>query len=927
MSQKRRSLNSHVDYHQVLPLLGVTTREGPIPLLTECPLCHGRRLTVFNDTRFGGNWHHCPDCHSKGDMISLAASHWDCSIQLAVRKLVTAGCTIPEERSAPEFVAKYEKQVLGMQENCVKLLDDAREAISEGHVKVNFILQQTGLPADQLKPYWPKRMGRFMGGADRLRVYQTFFKPHDDWHKMKKGARFFKGKGWRDVLTIPFHTLPGQCSGWLFIGRQGRRDTDYAYHIIDGEGSNRPQVESGLCMYDVLDSQTAHRDRFGDRIFVFNDPVHALKLQARHMRESDLPLPVVGTYNAKVKRITRLCELVAHDIWRTRPDKHFTFWGATLTADLFNMAARADGMICISKTPTYLGRKPPHVWLNLIHKNAVHWTASLEHALRTLPEDKAVALLGRLEIAPEQMQSFVATCADDIKQLIDRNKRRVRLVGTARINGKEVIESDEGWYMSVKSEASECISNAIIRIEKVLCTDDPDADVYCNGRILYKGDEYPFQEAMDTIDKNPGVWLRKKLLAAAGKLVVVKRGWNAYLLDIARQFHEPEVIKEDGKFGWKPKDSCFALPQFSIHVGGEVVDDPSHVVDEWAPGKNLGAPATPSKIVPLLRDTPANRLFWASTVCLGANIVAPATGRRISGLGLIGHGALMVGRASARASGCQEFRIGGHKSMDSTRTAHKIEDILQQHNWPLILNLDASAASRRLMSTLFNGDYTRNTIVHMTEPWARLAGTLDAWRFIQDESPIQPGPEISMYGPLVLPLWLKWLCVDKLRLAGCREHIYGVADSMTEMMSRLGDPQVVHEGVRLIDDGSDSETCRAGQLVQLLYSFIEDGAVRFCHAEEAHKYKMPTIIRIAEADRAPGVFLSRTVLDHALLKRNLALADPGKVTDAFKMGNALDCECEYNGDIGWFIIDSWWSNQIERCRSSRRQLTVIGGER
>jgi len=858
-------------------------------------------------------------------MIALASRHWDCSVLDAVRKLADAGATIPEEHTSAASVAIYERWLPGMQANCCKLQADARDAIHNGRVKVNFVLQQLGMPSDQMRTYWPERMGRFMGGAERTRVYQTFFKPHDNWRKMQKGQRFFKGNGWRDVLTIPFHSLPGQCSGWLFVGRKARQDVDYAFHIVNTDTTDMPLVESGVCMYDVLDSPTAHRSEFQDNIFVFNDPVHALKLQARHMRDSDLPLPVVGTYNARVPRSRTVSELVAHDIWRTRPDKKFIFWGPVVSADLFNMASRANGMVCISKTPMYLGRKPPHVWLSLIQKNATHWTAALEAYLRVLPEETAAALLGRLRIAPEQLQQFKVKCADDVKQLLDRLRRRVQSLSTATVAGKTIFESEAGWYIPGKKP--ECITDTIIRLEKVLCmADDPDAAVHYSGRILYDGSEYPFQESMERIEKSPGTWLKKKMLVESGKLVVVKAGWHKFLLDIARQFHEPQVIREDGRFGWKANESCFALPRFAVHVGGEVVSEPAHIVDEWAPGAALEAAGSVPDLSLLLRDTPSNRLFWATTACIAANVLAPAVGQQIAGLGLIGHGALMVGRATARAHGCRELAVGGATPQHSSRVAARIDEILRRHKWPLIVNLDRHGSSKTLLGAWHNGDYVRNGIVHLTEERANLAATLDAWRFIHEDQPIEPGPEVSMYGPHILPAWLSWMCRNKLEVPGMYEYIIRVGQSLATMMSNYGDTSVIDKGWQSIDLGS-ADNPRAHYLVELLYRFIEDGALRFVHADEAHKVKTPKLILVSGGDRAPGVFLARESLDCILIKRGIPLPDAGKITDALRIGNALDRECEYNGAAGWFMIESWWSRQIECCRTSRRHLTVIGGAR
>ncbi len=264
-------------------------------------------------------------------MIALAAKAWKYTIPETIRKLADCGATIDEKYTHDKAIAKYEKYFSGMQDEADRLAVDSRKLLHSGKVNVQYVLQQSGFGADQKTLYWPKRMGRFMGAAGRLRIYQSIFNKPDEtnFDKMHR-QRLLSGKGWRDVVTIPFHSLPGQTSGWLFIGKRGAGTADHAFHIFDG-GYARPTAESGLCMYDVLDTPTAYKDKFGDNVFVFNNPLTALQLQGRHMRDSELPLPLVASYNAKQKRIRNVVSLVVHDLWKTRPDKKFIFWGPALS--------------------------------------------------------------------------------------------------------------------------------------------------------------------------------------------------------------------------------------------------------------------------------------------------------------------------------------------------------------------------------------------------------------------------------------------------------------------------------------------------------------------------------------------------------------------------------------------------------------------
>lgn len=918
---QRSSINASIGWQQVLPLLGVEANEQSMPMKVACPLCRGRRLTIFDDTKFGGNWHHCPDCGSTGDMIVLASKAWKLSIIQTIRALADAGATIQEVDTTTAAINAYIDRYPGMQAEAQRLAYDACRILHRGDIDVGYILQQTGFPNDQAEQYWPRRMGRFMGAAERKRIYQALLnEPHNDDYRDMKAHMPLNAKDWRNVLTVPFKTLPGQYSGWLFIGRKGQTTTDHAFHILE-VSSTRQLIESGVCMFDVLGSDTAYKREFGDTVFVCNDPIYALKLQAKHMRESDLPLPVIGTYNARIKRRSCVRELVSYNIWHTQPSKRFLFWGPTLTPDLFNMASRANGFIYVSRKPLDdIRQRASHEWLLAMQKNAKHWTAVLEASLLDMPEETAIAFLNNLRIPAEQLHNFKRNCAACTQQLLDKNYRAVETLSKACVRGTEIIETDQGWFS--KGKRSECVSNAILRLDRILATDDMDFEPIYEGRVICGGASYPFRAPMSELERDPGNWIKRKLLSGDSKFPIIKRGWSPHLLDIARQFHEPEVVREDGRFGWKANESRFSFPQFSLYLGGDIKEQSAHIVDEYAPARNFESPSVTPDIAPLLNKTPSNELFWAATTCLAANVLAPAVGELIAGLGLRGHGAILVGHATARALGCYELHAAGSFSIETSRLADKIDSIVTRHRWPLLI-ITRVRAPKIAFGAWHNGEYERNVVTNMDDEHAFAAGLLGRWRFVQEERPIEAGPEVRMYGRYVLPLWLHKLCSDKLAVPGDDDYVFRVGHSLCRMMSAYGDTTVIENGLQLIDGGSDTGS-NAQYLAKLLYRHIDSGALKFVHVNEIKDRETPALIIVTAENAPPRIFLSKRKLDLVLADKRIVLPDHGKVTDALRNANALDSECDYNGEAGWMINETWLGNQINHCRMSRR-LQVIGG--
>jgi hypothetical protein len=857
-------------------------------------------------------------------MIELAVKTWKCNLPQALRRLSDAGVALPADATTDARIADYQKWALGLQVRAHALRATAAEDLALGRVNPGYILQQIGQPKDQDKPYWRHRMGRFMGGCTRHGAL-GITKPETTAHGRVDDTVKFQGKRWGPLVAIPFNDLPQRIAGYLFIGRQARPGADYEFILLDEpdlKGEKKSDI--GVCMYEVMDSTIAYRETFRDTVFVFNDPIQALKMQARHMRDSELPLPIVSTYSAKMlrngtKSNQRTWELVTHSVWNTRPDKTFVFWSATVSPDVFINAARADGRVYICKSLLITSRNPGHVWLQIIQQQARPWAEVLEKELLAMDEATACDFIANLDFAPETLAQFQHGVCDKLRILMESNRPQVRTLRVAVIRATRVVETPAGWTLE---KTGEVISNVILRVDKIVSHTDSD-DPYYVGRIIVGDKEAEFATPYSSMaELKVGKWLHNQTVKLLGVAPVIKHAWVPHIMDISRQFHAPQVVREDGKFGWKTREMCFSLPRFAVHVGGNVVTEPAHVVDTYAPGQHLLPPELPPvDIAKLARECLQNELYWAITACLGANIIAPALGHPLANVGITGKIGTGLGYTVARRAGCIAIDPTSTTTCPN-KVVEQLETATHTHAWPVILRTNRL---RYGLARWLNSTSTCNVITVLPDATPMLAPVISPWRLINIPLDLDLSAEAQLYGDLVIPLWLQRLCRQKLELSSTsRIFVLQVLDDMATMMAELGgNAEDVRASGRHIDDSTAPEAAGA-KLVELLYRAIEDGVLQFEHDVSPNGNKLPKVVQV-ENDKYSGIFLSGSGLARVLDSYDLFTPSPGAITDALVAANGLDCRCSYNGDSGWLIIERYWHTQIARCRARHKRLTVIGG--
>lgn len=917
----------------ILPVLGVETSSNCLPMTVRCPLCNKSNLVIYNDTKFNGSWHHCKDCNSSGDMIKLAASVWKLSVQDTVKRLLDLGLPALKESLERNSLQGYIRNKYESIDRAKAMLQTATTNLHTGVVDVSHIVQRLGFPKDYTKPYWKQRMGRFIGGIAATNAFGTFRKKSGKPNDVRGGNdRWFKGKGWKDTVVIPFEDLPGRTASLLFIGRQAEPVTDYYFHTINGSACKLigPGFESGACMYGVMDSETACPE-YDNNIFVLDDTLLALNIQWRHMRDSSLPLPMVGVYNTLIYGMysedarKRSIETVAYATFENRPDKQFIFCSDKVSANLFNMAGRVNGKIYITR-PT-LGMSCPQgkAYLASAYKGARNWMLVFEQHLKNLPTDTANRLLNSITLPKTVMKQFYTGCCEKVRELLDSRDGKPGIMRTVKVGAKAIVETEAGWFISQRDEA---ISDAILRIDDVIYqADNFDGDIYYSGRIIHKGFEIPFTAPAKRVEQDTGAWVMRQGLVH-NKLFKIHRSWSQHMVHIAKQFHEPTLVKAHTKFGWNSDDSMFVLPNFSISYGGEVTRPPTFVIDNVAPGALFDADAPPAAIDKLLYNTPSNKFFWALAGCVAANVLAPAVGEKPVGIGVVGDTVSTYLRSAASQLGCNSIAVPPYVSNASTKIVQLLEDAISAHKWPIHVTLHPTPV---VLTSWFLGKHCHNALLRMDKLQSLALSLVDNWRFISQPESFEPGVEMMMYGKHVVPLWLQHVCGNKLELPDGDSYLQRVFTDLIDVMSAYGDPGIIYEAANMITDIHSPEA-QAASLVTLLHHFIEEGSMLFERGGYSNKSmkkrvkSCPCVYRVESEDHAPGIFISQKGLELVGGRRGVHIPAFEQITELLQSAHALDCACSYNGEDGWLVVESWWMKLIEQCkRSTQRRLTVVGG--
>ena len=455
-------LNARISWLHLLGHLDVDCLSTALPTKTYCPLCDEEGLQIFMDWGLNGQWFHCLSCHNHGDMIELAAKTWKLSILAAVRKLAREGFDLPTDKAAIQcYVERYVKG----RQRMAALWRHSRRGTIHSSTTLRGLVHELRLHCEAPTSRWGSGFGQLVGAIGKLEVEKAFYpgsvaarqvsrRKHHDGHAGNPSMyRIFKGRGWDDVLVVPFYDLPGKICSFLFIGRDGNPKEDFVFKRINYHNTKAYKVtEAGLAFHpDALATADTEWKR---TVFAFRDPVLALQLQARHFEGSTRPLPLVVWYESRVGS-PDFPDRTRH-AWEMLEGRQTVFWMPKVDVALLCQAAMVDGLISVAgperrtsaKLKRYTWKFPPANLLEHIRRQAKPWHRVLSDMVDVLPDAVVEELFVKFKDTGEHVLRLVQKCRPASQVKLRKIFTDQDTLITISYNRHTILERRDGWYLT-----------------------------------------------------------------------------------------------------------------------------------------------------------------------------------------------------------------------------------------------------------------------------------------------------------------------------------------------------------------------------------------------------------------------------------------------------------------------------------------------
>ena len=830
-------------------------------------------------------------------MIALASATWKLTIGLTIRRLVEHGVTnvaVGDPRAVRQYIEAYNKPFQRVQ----KFWEECRTT----HVLAeNAQLRelQSRLNVYSISSDWNARGGQFIGSSTRKAVDACFqAKKVSDWdnQKNRKSGGFpshtLRGKGWDNVIVVPFWDVPGRISGVMLIGRECNPEHDFVFKRVMFDGK-----EAGLAMMpSLLMGPHAH---FGHTKFIFTDVELAIRFHGRHSRTHARPLPLAATHEDDY------CE--TKNVWNWFKAQNLVFWGPDHFKTIRH-AMLANGRVSMLKTTENeirdnMRNLSATEWLDKINSVVVPWPQALQAHLRKRDDSQIAEDLFKLGLCGNALSEFIAGCREDLKARMTFVEAHKLMAAKVKFEGHWIFEKPDGWYLD---KTDERISNAIVKIDRVLTTTDKRS--YYRGRIKFNGEVYPFTEKATTLDKGMLAWMQVYLRdhCRAG-ICEFYPSWNKKSLQLAVKFSAPRYAQGVEIIGWDSENRQFNFPSFAIKAGGEITHEYSCLFDNMqVPARELPEPSTfPRKYLSDLGEqNDESQIFWAVTACVAANILAPAVNRNRLPLLLVGEGAQGVGTSAAFRLGCPDLFNG-----PCDRSGPNLPEHSWLKGWP-------SVVTGRIPPTRtgwLDQHPALNCIFSVSDVTGKVLAMRGRANMIEHHRKLGSMQLLYHAAQVVLPYYLQDLYQRNIFLPDDQPDLAAdVLYDMANWFSRNGgNSDAVEAAAKILF--TPTRKAASDYFCELAFQLHAEGLLlhekaAFCDRGNAG------IIEIT--DKADLLWISQNRFSDAVQQAGKIPPDLLLITKSLTERGVLVSEPAVQQEHGWLIQSSWWHDKLTEWRKT-----------
>lgn len=849
-------------------------------------------------------------------MIDLAAMVWKLNIPDAVRRLGEIGCLPPptdrfDERLRSHLVTVQKRQLhqqfwqRSQHTFFVANTADLRDLQCQLGVKAIRDWSYNG-------PWRP-----LIGGTSVVEIESALVEPSrfSATGGVIRGSNNFTGTGWSALLVFPFWALPGLLTGFLCAGRDLNRSQDYVYLPLYQPNQHQPVYDAGVALLPVV--TLPPHPVLHDNLIVFDDPVLATRIQLRHLREYDCPLPLISIYRRDKQLRT------SSHIWNWLR-RRTVFWGpreptfalhhACSSKSRYSHAKAGDSVLgATGKGVLCSDNLRPLDWMSKIVRLSKGWNLSLADRLLKLNDQEAVNWLASLRLTGQECQTFIADCTPTLRERLQRLYSAKASLRQVRLGKCDVHETNGGWYTN-----RNCISNAVVRIEQILQSSD--GSQYYRGEILYQDQTVPFTDKATNMQSQLLSWACRWLSQAGYPGMQFSPSWDARGIQIAIALHAPHVVTDGDQYGWNQHQHQFNFGDFSLVLGGDVVQHatvPLPKLSMSEPVLDTPAKLSPFEVKQLSKRSHEQSLFWATVSYLAANLLAPAIHRERGGLLLDGAGAQQLGRDLLLSVQCAEWQRALRN--DYPRFNTEVTQYLTRYpNWPFLVQTNKPW---RELDDWLNSRRTHCPVVLPNYAACRAMGTR-GWAILRCDRKVGPlQPELQQTARRCVSAYLHDLCSRQLELPHTTCHL--LTDVLTDVARWFrehysGDVRGLYGAFDMLELPGQFPIYK--HFLDLVFRFINTGHLQWRRAEFVTTQET-AIATYDETQRVvwlPEETITRTWEQSAKTLPTLATID----ASLHDTGALVDRRV-FVDSPGWLLQADWFSREHAAWQARMRK---IGGD-
>ena len=593
----------------IAPSLGLPQTNSVFPVQTLCPLCEGS-LSVYKDNKNGEEWAYCLDCQWSSSALQLVAHLWNVPLPIAVERLAELHNTSVTEGE----IQTYIKRCVLTHEKANKLWNKAQNNLGRPSPGLSKLRTRFGLNISQLSASrimkGPAKLFGIIHVSDVKRLWAYGGKD-----RAYRKAEFFKGKGWEDVLVIPYFKAPGNVASILFVGREGKETSDQIFQTYArrGRNNNASNASSGFAgLHSSVDYDCGH-------VILTSDVLANFRIQTRHFLTSITPLPLVSWYDDPSG--------VFASNWGLFNGKRLIFWEWKPTASVLYQCMTTDADLVINVGPKkYATRNISH-WVRnqksmldierQIVREAIPWKRALRKWIRTRH-----ATDGRISELLAACHNLSPRLVEEVRSAIGWERTKSKHY-TRSVTIKDNTYTDRGgvWY---QNSTEKPLFDGNIRVDRVIIREGHLPEYI--GEISIQDSVMSFRVKGNTRTKlNKAIW---NVIESSGYFSERKAPYGIGLIQLAIAFHKPKVWKGRDLLGWD--GSGFQLQNCKI-AGGKYEGTPSELFLQQFDGPSGSSYRWRSEVMNSLLQTTSLEAVWTWAIIFGFlnQILSPVAQRPV----------------------------------------------------------------------------------------------------------------------------------------------------------------------------------------------------------------------------------------------------------------------------------------------------------